>query len=30
MDVYQTFITRITEIVTGLSDWENVEIQFVK
>lgn len=27
-DLYQTFITRIEEIVTSVSDWESVEINF--
>ena len=29
-DLYQTFITRLTEIITGLSDWKTVEIEFAK
>lgn len=27
-DLYQTFLKRITEIITSMSDWEAVEIQF--
>ena len=30
LDIYQTFLERITEIIAGLSSWENVEIEFVK
>lgn len=29
-DVYQTFLTRLTEIITSISDWEFVEIDFGK
>ena len=27
-DLYQTFIYRLKEIITGMSDWENIEIKF--
>lgn len=27
-DLYQTFLARLTEIISSVSDWENVEIQF--
>ncbi len=29
-DLYQVFIKRLTEIITGLSSWKSVEINFVK
>ena len=29
-DLYQAFITRLTEIITSLSDWETVEVEFTK
>ncbi len=28
-DIYQAFLLRLTEIITGLSDWESVEINFM-
>ncbi len=29
-DLYQTFLKRLTEIISSLSDWESVEIRFLK
>lgn len=28
-DVYQAFLKRLTEIISSMSDWETVEIQFL-
>jgi len=30
MDIYQTFLRRLTDLVSKASDWENVEVKFVK